>query len=130
MPRREMVLNAVVIWSSALMYLTATAWTRFFASEMPLVGLKELTDPAIGGPLTLITLVLAVFLSIPPLWTHERLHVCAGFCLCLALIVGLYVVSSAVWAFTIIAVNILRASRPSKVDRDPSSKDRSLGTSG
>jgi len=130
MRRREMVLNAVVGWASALMFLTATAWTRFSASEMPLRGLKELEHPAVGGPLTLVTLVLAVFLSIPPLWTRERRLVCAGFCLCLFLVVGLYAVPSGALGFALIAVNLLRESSPSKGDRAPPLKDRSAGTSG
>jgi hypothetical protein len=114
MPRRKMLLNTVVIWASVLMLLTATVWTHLFASETPLIGLEELGDPALGVPLTLIALVLAVFLSIPPLWTHARLLVCAGVCLCLFLVVGLYAGSSGGLGLVLGAVNILRESSPSK----------------
>jgi hypothetical protein len=59
-------------------------------SDFPLPGLQSLTTPSIGWPLALVSLAMALFLSFPPLLTRDRLLVCAGFSLCLFLVVALY----------------------------------------
>ncbi len=72
------------------------------------MGLRNLTAPHIGWPLTLITLIMALFLSFPNILSRDRLLICAGFSLCLYLVVTFYVSMVAPLMFLFIGVNIIR----------------------
>jgi hypothetical protein len=54
---------------------------------------------------------MAVFLSIPPLLSRERLLICAGFSLCLFLVVAFYASMAAAVIFAFVGANIIRENR-------------------
>jgi hypothetical protein len=103
--------NALLAWLAAAAFAVAALWPRFFAGEIPLLGLRALSDPRVGWPLVLCALALAVFLSVPAWTTRDRLLVCAGVSLCLFGVVTYAVGASAALPFALIGGNLLRESR-------------------
>jgi hypothetical protein len=102
--------NAPLAWIAALGFLLAVSWPYFFESELPLAGLRNLTAPGIGWPLSVVSFVMALFLSFPRFLSRDRLLVCAGFSLCLYLVVSFYVSPVVPLMFLFIGVNIIRES--------------------
>jgi hypothetical protein len=103
--------NALLAWMGVIAFLAAAAWPKFFESELPLVGLRNLTAPLIGWPLALVTFALALFLSVPAWLSRDRLLICAGFCFCLFVVVMFYVSMVVAPLFFLIGVSIVRESR-------------------
>ena len=103
--------NAPLAWIAALGFLFAVSWPHFSATELPLMGLRNLAVPIIGWPLSAVTLGMALFLSFPGILSRERLLICAGFSLCLYLVVTFYVSPVAPLLLLFIGVNIIRDSR-------------------
>jgi hypothetical protein len=91
--------------------LFAAWWPHFSESELPLVGLRNLSSPLIGWPLTLITFGMAFFLSFPDFLSRERLLVCAGFSFCLFVVVAFYASPVAAGIFVLIGAYLVRESR-------------------
>jgi hypothetical protein len=104
--------NAALAWLAALAFFLAAVWPHIAESKLPLVGLQNLTAPLIGWPLTLVTSAMAAFLSFPTLLSRDKLLVCAGFSLCLFLVVAFYASMVAAVIFFIIAVNLIREKPP------------------
>jgi hypothetical protein len=102
--------NAPLAWIAALGFLFAVSWSHFSETELPLIGLQNLTVPIIGWPLSMVTLSMALFLSFPSILTRERLLIFAGFSLCLYLVVTFYVSPVAPLLLLFIGVNIIRES--------------------
>jgi hypothetical protein len=119
--------NAPLAWIAALGFFVAVSWPHFSEIELPLMGLRNLTAPHTGWPLTLITLMMALFLSFPSILSRDRLLICAGFSLCLYLVVTFYVSMVAPLIFLFIGLNIIReAGKPnSKLNSD--AQDRRAG---
>ena len=91
------------------------------------MGLRNLTAPHVGWPLTVVTLIMALFLSAPSVLSRDRLLICAGFSLCLYLVVTFYVSMVAPLLLLFIGVNIIReAVRPNSV-LNPDAQDRRAG---
>jgi hypothetical protein len=103
--------SASLAWFATAGFLFASWWPRFSQSELPLVGLQSLTIPMIGWPLTLVTLLMALFLSLPRLLSGERLLICAGFCFCLFVVTAFYASPVAAVIFVFIGANLVRESR-------------------
>ena len=103
--------NALLAWLAALAYAAATSWPHVFGGAIPLVGLRGLAAAVAGVPLTLVTIALAVFLSVPGWTTRDRLLVCAGASLALFAFVCYAVGASAALPFAFIGGNILRENR-------------------
>jgi len=103
--------NAVLAWLAVAVYGAAALWPHVFDGPIPLLGLRGLGDAHIGLPLALVTLALAVFLSVSAWSTRDRLLVCAGASLCLFAVVAYGVAASAALPFAFIGGNILRESR-------------------
>jgi hypothetical protein len=103
--------NAPLAWISAFGFLFAVSWSHFSEAELPLMGLRNLTVPIIGWPLSVVTLSMALFLSFPSILSRERLLILAGFSLCLYLVVTVYVSPVAPLLLLFIGVNIIRESR-------------------
>ncbi len=95
-------------------FTLAVTWPHFSASALPLVGLRNLTAPHVGWPLVLVTLFMALFLSFPSLLSKDRLLICAGFSLCLYLVVTFYVSPVAAVMYLFIGVNIVRETTGSR----------------
>ena len=105
--------NALLAWLAVLAYGAAAAWPWIAGHAIPLLGLRSLGDLHVGVPLLLVTLALAVFLSVPGWTTRDRMLVCAGASLCLFAVVTYAVGASAAMPFAFIGGNILRESRHS-----------------
>ena len=119
--------NAPLAWIAALGFFVAVSWPHFSETELPLLGLRNLTAPHIGWPLTLITLIMALFLSFPSILSRDRLLICAGFSLCLYLVVTFYVSMVAPLMLLFIGVNIIReAGKPTSAP-NPDAQDRRAG---
>ncbi len=103
--------NAALAWITALAFFIAVSWPHISESALPLMGLRNLTPPYVGWPLTLVTLFMASFLSFPRLLSRDRLLICAGFSFCLFLVVSFYVSPVAAAMFLFIGANILRETR-------------------
>ena len=103
--------NALLAWLVVAAYATAALWPHLSGEPFPLLGLRGLGDLHVGAPLVLVTLALAVFLSVPRWATRDRLLVCAGASLCLFAVVAWGVAASAALPFAFIGGNILRESR-------------------
>jgi len=100
--------NAPLAWIAAFAFFIAVSWPHLSESALPFIGLRNLTTPHIGWPLALITLFMALFLSFPSLLSRDRLLICAGFSLCLFLVVTFYVSPVAAIIFLFIGANIIR----------------------
>ena len=100
--------NAPLAWITALGFFLAVSWPHLSAAQLPLVGLRNLTAPRVGWPLTAVTLVMALFLSFPTILSRDRLLICAGFSLCLYLVVTFYVSMVAPLLLLVMAVNTIR----------------------
>jgi hypothetical protein len=119
--------NAPLAWIAAFGFFVAVSWPHFSESEIPLMGLRNLTAPHVGWPLTVVTLIMALFLSAPSVLSRDRLLICAGFSLCLYLVVTFYVSMVAPLLLLFIGVNIIReAVRPNSV-LNPDAQDRRAG---
>jgi hypothetical protein len=103
--------NAPLAWIVALGFFIAVFWPHLSETELPLMGLRNLTAPHIGWPLTVVTLMMALFLSFPSMLSRDRLLICAGFSLCLYLVVTIYVSPVAPLLLLFLGVNIIRESR-------------------
>jgi hypothetical protein len=100
--------NALLAWMSVAGFLVAVSWPRFFPSELPLPGLRNLSAAHVGWPLVLVALAIAVFLSVPGWLSKERLLICAGFSICVFLGVAFYVSPVAAILFLFIGANLVR----------------------
>jgi len=100
--------SAPLAWLAAIGFFIAVSWPHFSESALPLVGLRSLTAPHVGWPLTVATLIMALFLSFPRILSRDRLLICAGFSLCLFLVVTFYVSPVAALMLGFIAANIIR----------------------
>lgn len=103
--------NAPLAWLAAFAFFIVAAWPHFFESKLPLIGLQNLSAPLIGWPLALVTMIIALFLSFPALLSRDRLLICAGFSLCLFVVVAFYVSMVAAVVFVMIGVNLIRENR-------------------
>jgi len=119
--------NAPLAWIAALGFFVAVSWPHFSETELPLLGLRNLTAPHIGWPLTLITLIMALFLSFPSILSRDRLLICAGFSLCLYLVVTFYVSMVAPLMLLFIGVNIIREAGKPNSAPNPDAQDRRAG---
>lgn len=102
--------NAPLAWVAALAFTIAVSWGQVSASPRPLLGLRNLTAPQVGWPLAIVTFLLALFLSCPGLLSRDRLLICAGFSLCLFVVVAFYASPVAAGIFLFIGANIIRGS--------------------
>ena len=119
--------SAPLAWIATLGFFIAVSWPHFSETELPLMGLRNLTAPHVGWPLTVVTLIMALFLSIPSLLSRDRLLICAGFSLCLYLVVTFYVSMVAPLIFLFIGVNIVREAVKRKSALNPDAQDRRAG---
>lgn len=103
--------HALLAWVGVAGFLTAAVWPSVSSSALPLLGLRNLTAPFVGWPLTVVTAAMAIFLSIPAWLSRERLLMCAGFSFCLFLVVAFYASPVAAIIFFFIGVNIVRDVR-------------------
>jgi hypothetical protein len=103
--------NALLAWLVVAAYAAAALWPHLVGGPIPLLGLRGLADVHTGLPLVLVTLALAVFLSVSRWATRDRLLVCAGAALCLFAVVAYGVAASAALPLAFIGGNILRESR-------------------
>ncbi len=103
--------NALLAWFALLAFAAAALWPRLFGTDIPLLGLRALSDLRLGVPLALVALAMAVFLSVPRWTTRDALLVCAGVSLCLFAVVTYSVGASVALPFAFIGGNILRESR-------------------
>lgn len=103
--------NAPLAWVAFAGCFFAVLWPHFFTSEMPLPGLRNMSAPLIGWPLTVVTFAMALWLSIPALLSRDRLLIFAGFSLCMSLVVAFYASMVAAGIFIFIARNIIREQR-------------------
>ena len=106
--------SAPLAWIAAIAFSFAAWWPHYSESALPLVGLRNLTNPLIGWPLALITLAMAVFLSFPKFLSKERLLICAGFSFCLFVVTVFYASPVAAVMFVFIGANLVRESRSPK----------------
>ena len=88
------------------------------------MGLRNLTVPIIGWPLSAVTLSMALFLSFPSILSRERLLILAGFSLCLYLVITVYVSPAAPLLLLFIGVNIIRESRQLNLAIKPDAEKR------
>jgi hypothetical protein len=63
--------NAVLAWLAAAVFGIAAVWPHVAGREVAPVGLRALADVHVGAPLVLVTLALAVFLSVRSWSTRE-----------------------------------------------------------
>jgi hypothetical protein len=103
--------SAALAWVATIAFLLAAWWPHYSESALPLIGLRNLTNPLIGWPLALITLAMAVFLSFPKFLSKERLLICAGFSFCLFVVTVFYASPVAAIVFIFIGANLVRESR-------------------
>lgn len=106
--------NALLAWLAAFAFGAAALWPRAFGADIPLVGLRALSDLRLGVPLVAAALAMAVFLSVPRWTTRDALLVCAGASLCLFAVVTYAVGASAALPFVFIGGNILREARSAR----------------
>ena len=119
--------NAPLAWIAALGFFIAVSWPHFSGTELPLMGLRNLAAPHIGWPLTVVTLIMALFLSFPSILSRDRLYICAGFSLCIYVVVTLYVSPVAPLLLLFIGVNIIReANRPNAEFKRDAAHKRSV----
>lgn len=111
--------NALLAWFAALAFAAAAAWPRFFGSDIPLVGLRALSDLRLGVPLAGVSVALALFLSLRRWATRDALLVCAGASLCLFAVVTYAVGASVAMPFAFIGGNLLRESRSTRAQPAP-----------
>lgn len=116
--------NAPLACIAALGFLFAVSWSHFSETELPLMGLRNLTVPIIGWPLSAVTLSMALFLSFPSILSRERLLILAGFSLCLYLVITVYVSPAAPLLLLFIGVNIIRESRQLNLAIKPDAEKR------
>lgn len=100
--------NALLAWLAVAAFAAAAVWPHVFGGDIPLLGLRGLSDPRIGLPLVLCALAIAVFLSVPTWATRDPLLVCAGVSLCLFAVITYAVGASAALPFAFIGANLLR----------------------
>jgi hypothetical protein len=100
--------NAPLAWVAAFAFFIAMSWPHLSESPLPFLGLRNLSTPHVGWPLALVALFMALFLSFPSLLSRDRSLICAGFSLCLFLVVTFYVSPVAAIIFLFIGVNIIR----------------------
>ena len=103
--------TAPLAWIAGIAFLLTVSWPYFSSSPWPLVGLRNLSTPRIGWPLAVVTLGMAVFLSIPGLLSKERLLICAGFSFCLFLVTAFYASPVAAVMFVFIGAHLVRETR-------------------
>ena len=103
--------TAPLAWVAAVAFLFAAWWPHYSDSALPLVGLRNLTHPLIGWPLTVVTLAMALFLSVPGFLTRERLLIGAGFSFCLFVVTAFYASPVAAAVFIFVAANLVREAR-------------------
>ena len=117
--------SAPLAWLAAIGFFVAVSWPHFSESELPLMGLRSLTAPHVGWPLTVVTLIMALFLSFPSILSRDRLLICAGFSLCLFLVVTFYVSPVAALMLGFIAANIIRETiKPNSALNQDATKSR------
>lgn len=119
--------NAPLAWITALGFVIAVSWPNFSETELPLMGLRNLTAPHVGWPLTVVTLIMALFLSFPSILSRDRLLIFAGFSFCLYLVVTFYVSPVAPLLILFIGVNTIREANRSKSALNPDAQDRRAG---
>ena len=103
--------NALLAWLATAAYAAAALWPHLLPGDIPLLGLRALSEPQVGAPMTLAALATALFLSVRTWTTRDRLLVCAGASLCLFAVVTYAVGASAALPWLFIGGNILRESR-------------------
>lgn len=111
--------NALLAWLAVAGFAAAALWPHLFGGEIPLVGLRGLSDVHVGAPLVIVSLAMAVFLSVPAWAGRDSLLVCAGASLCLFAVVTYVVGASAALPFALIGGNILREHRAARVRTPP-----------
>jgi hypothetical protein len=111
--------NALLAWLAVLAFASAALWPRVFGGDIPLLGLRALSDLRIGVPLSLAAFAMAVFLSVPAWGSRDGLLVCAGASLCLFAVVAYAVGASAALPFAFIGGNILREARAARARSSP-----------
>ena len=119
--------SAPLAWVAVIGFLVAVSWSRFSDTELPLMGLRGLAAPHVGWPLTVVTLIMALLLSFPSILSRDRLLVCAGFSLCLFLVVTFYVSPVAALLLGFIAANIIRENAKPKSALDTDAQARRAG---
>ena len=107
---RPLAGSAPLAWLAALAFFCVVLWPHLFQRDVPLFGLRALASPQIGWPLALVSAAMALFLSVPAFLTRERRLVCAGFSLCLFLVLVFYVSPAAGVVFGFIGANLIRES--------------------
>lgn len=65
----------------------------------------------VGWPLALVTLALAVCVSVPAFLNRERTLMSAGFCFCLFAVTAFYASMVAAVTFVLLGVQLVRDSR-------------------
>ena len=111
--------NALLAWLAVAAYAAAALWPHLVGRPFPLLGLRGLADLHAGVPLVLVTLALAVFLTVPAWSTRDRLLVCAGASLCLFAVVTYALGASAALPFAFIGGNLLRETHVSPARSSP-----------
>ena len=111
--------NALLAWLAVAAYAAAALWPYLAGGAFPLLGLRGLADLHAGAPLVLVTLALAVFLSVPAWSTRDRLLVCAGASLCLFAVVTYALGASTALPFVFIGGNLLRETHVSPARSSP-----------
>lgn len=106
--------SAPLAWVAAVAFFVAAWWPSYSDSGSPLIGLRSLTNPLIGWPLTIVTSAMALFLSFPGFLTKERLLVGAGFSFCLFVVTAFYASPVAAAVFVLIGANLIRETRSTK----------------
>ncbi|MBP1750505.1 MAG: hypothetical protein H6Q52_3044 [Deltaproteobacteria bacterium] len=119
--------NAPLAWIAAFAFFIAVSWPHLSEYALPLLGLRNITTPSVGWPLAIVTLLMALFLSFPGLLSRDRLLICAGFSLCLCLVVAFYVSPVAASVFLVIGVNIIRETALPNSARNPDAPKRGTG---
>ncbi|MBK6006116.1 hypothetical protein JJB11_08405 [Ramlibacter ginsenosidimutans] len=111
--------SAMLAWLATLAYGVAALWPHLSDLPQPLRGLRMLADPHLGIPLTLVSAVLALFLSVPGWQSRDRLLVCAGASLAFCAFVAFAVAASAAVPFAFIGAIILRDVRGHRARSSP-----------
>ncbi|NRF65765.1 hypothetical protein HLB44_02075 [Aquincola sp. S2] len=109
---RPLAGSAPLAWLAAAAAIVAASWPHLFGAEVPLPGLRGLSAPTVGWPLSVASLAMAVFLSLPRLLSRDRLLVCAGIALCLFVVLVVYVSPVFAGVFALMAGSIIREVRP------------------
>ena len=103
--------SAPLAWLATIAFLFAAGWPHYSGSALPLVGLRNLTNPLIGWPLAIVTFALALCLSLPASLSKERMLICAGVSFCLFVVTAFYASPVAAIIFLFIGANLVRGSR-------------------